>query len=332
MSEPKLILDHVYDHETTQPDKVYLTQPVGGAKVIDYTWAQVLDQARRMAAHLQGRGFERGARIAILSKNCAHFFMAELAIWMAGYTTVAIFPTETAKTVRYVLDHSEASLLFVGKLDTWPQQMSGVPAGLPCIAFPLAPRTEFDQWDAILARTDPLGGRPQRGADELAMLIYTSGSTGQPKGAMISFGAITRAGEGFSSYTSNRMGAETEVRLLSTCRWRTASSARALKRRRWSRAKRTSSLPRRSTPSCKTCNARGRRSSSRSHGCGSNSSRACSPRWRRRSSIACSASRSWAASSPRRSSRVWGWIRSALRPAGRHRSRPTSSPGTGAWG
>ena len=215
MPEPKLILDYVYDHETTQPDKVYLTQPVGGAKVADYTWAQVLDQARRMAAHLQGRGFERGARIAILSKNCAHFFMAELAIWMAGYTTVAIFPTETAQTVRYVLDHSEASLLFVGKLDTWPQQMSGVPADLPCIAFPLAPRTEFETWDAIVARTDPLGGRPQRGADELAMLIYTSGSTGQPKGAMISFGAITRAGEGFSNYTSDRMGRETDIRLLS---------------------------------------------------------------------------------------------------------------------
>lgn len=215
MPEPKLILDYIYDHETALADKVYLTQPVGGGQVLDYTWAQVLDQARRMAAHLQGRGFERGARIAILSKNCAHFFMAELAIWMAGYTTVAIFPTETAQTVRYVLDHSEASLLFVGKLDTWPQQMSGVPASLPCIAFPLAPRTEFETWDAIVARTDPLGGRPQRGADELAMLIYTSGSTGQPKGAMISFGAITRAGEGFSNYTSDRMGRETDIRLLS---------------------------------------------------------------------------------------------------------------------
>ena len=71
MPDPKLILDHVYDHETTQPDKVYLTQPVGGAKVIDYTWAQVLDQARRMAAHLQGRGFERGAMRRAWSSTCA---------------------------------------------------------------------------------------------------------------------------------------------------------------------------------------------------------------------------------------------------------------------
>lgn len=215
MPETKLILNYIYDHETALADKVYLTQPVGGGQVTDYTWAQTLDQARRMAAHLQSRKFERGARIAILSKNCAHFFMAELAIWMAGYTTVAIFPTETAQTVRFVLEHSEASLLFVGKLDSWPQQTSGVPADLPCIAFPLAPPTEFEGWDAIVARNEPLAGRPQRGADELAMLIYTSGSTGQPKGAMTSFGAISRAGEGFSNYTSERLGRETEIRILS---------------------------------------------------------------------------------------------------------------------
>ena len=215
MTTAKLILDYVYDHETAHPDKVYLTQPVGGGKVVDYTWAQTLDQARRMAAHLKSLGLPPGARIAMLSKNCAHFIIAELAIWMAGGTTVAIFPTETAETVRYVLEHSEASLLFVGKLDIWPQQQPGVPAGLPCIAFPLAPKTEFETWDAIVARTAPLGGRPARKADDLAMLIYTSGSTGQPKGVMVSFDAISRAGEGFSDYTRKSIEPGGELRVLS---------------------------------------------------------------------------------------------------------------------
>ncbi len=215
MPETKLILDHALEHAAAHPDKVYLTQPVGGGQVTDYTWAQTLDQSRRMAAHLQSRGFEPGARIAILSKNCAHFFMAELAIWMAGYTTVAIFPTETAETVKFVLEHSGASLLFVGKLDTWPAQQPGVPADLPCIAFPLAPSTAFEAWDAITQRTPPLAGRPVRKADDLAMLIYTSGSTGQPKGVMISFGAITRAGEGIAKDLRARVGDTGESRILS---------------------------------------------------------------------------------------------------------------------
>ncbi|MBX3644494.1 MAG: AMP-binding protein [Rubrivivax sp.] len=214
MNTPRTILDYAYDHEAQQADRVYLTQPQGQGRVIDYTWAQVLDQSRRMAAHLQSLGFPRGARIAILSKNSAHFIMAELAIWMAGYTTVAIFPTETAETIGYVLGHSEASLLFVGKLDTWPQQEPGVPATLPRIALPLSPPTAFDTWDQIIGRTPPLPGKPQRAEDELAMIIYTSGSTGRPKGAMVSFGAITRAAEGGVGDLRQRLG-ELDNRVLS---------------------------------------------------------------------------------------------------------------------
>ena len=196
MTEPQLILDHVYAHEAAQPERVFLTQPVGGSQVVDTTWGGMLDQARRMAAQLQGLGLPRGARVAMLSKNCAHFIIAELAIWMAGGTTVAIFPTETADTVRYVLEHSQASLLFIGKLDAAPPA-GALPAGLPCIALPLAPETlpalRCERWDDIVARTAPLTGRPRRDADDLAMLLYTSGSTGEPKGVMHSFGRISHA-------------------------------------------------------------------------------------------------------------------------------------------
>jgi long-subunit acyl-CoA synthetase (AMP-forming) len=213
MAGTKLMLDHILDHEENLRDRVYMTQPIGNNQVVDYTWGQVVDESRRVAAYLKGRGYPPGARIAILSKNCAHFIMAEVAIWMAGYTTVAIFPTETAETINYVLTHSEASLLFVGKLDTWEHQKGGVPAGMPCVAFPLAPKTDFDTWDAIVARTQPLGGRPARAEDDLAMLIYTSGSTGTPKGVMITFGAFTRAGEGTAAMVKERVG--TENRMLS---------------------------------------------------------------------------------------------------------------------
>ena len=211
-----LILDHVYDHEAAQPDRVFLTQPVGGGQAVDYTWAQTLDQARRMAAHLQSLQLPPGARIAMLAKNSAHFFMAELAIWMAGGTTVAIFPTETADNIAYVLKHSEASLLFIGKLDTWDLQKGGIPAGLPCITLPLAPDVGCDTWDAIVARTPPLQGRVARGADDLAMLLYTSGSTGQPKGVMQSFGSITAATNGILADSRARDGGQDlDARVLS---------------------------------------------------------------------------------------------------------------------
>ena len=192
------LLDLVYDHEAATPNTVYLTQPLGNNQVVDYTWAQTMDQARRMATHLKSLNLEPGSRIGLLSKNCAHFFMAELAIWMAGHTTVAIFPTEGADTVKYVLEHSGASLLFVGKLDAFGKQKPGVPAGMPCIAFPLAEKSDMQTWDAITARTAPIAGRPSRKGDDIAMIIYTSGSTGQPKGVMHSFERFATVAQGIS--------------------------------------------------------------------------------------------------------------------------------------
>lgn len=191
----KTLLDYAYAHEQATPDKVYLTQPTGGGKVVDYTWAQCMDQARRMAAHLLSLGLPPASHIAILSKNCAHCFVAELAIWMAGHATVEIFPTEEPETIRFVLEHSESKLLFVGKLDNWEHQASGVPASMPRIAFPLAPPNAGVQWDTLAGGQSPLPGQPARAGDELAMLIYTSGSTGQPKGVMHCFANVTRAAE-----------------------------------------------------------------------------------------------------------------------------------------
>lgn len=215
MTKAKILLDYVYQHEAAQPDKVFLTQPTGNGAVVDYTWRQTMDQARRMATHLKAQGLEPGARIAILSKNCAHFFMAELAIWMAGGTTVAIFPTETAETVKYVLDHSGASLLFVGKLDSWEQQQVGVNPALPCIAFPLAPKTGYPSWDSITAKASPLAGNIKRAPTDIAMLMYTSGSTGTPKGVMHSFERATAAAQGFSEYIRREIGPTAPIRLLS---------------------------------------------------------------------------------------------------------------------
>lgn len=214
MTGETLLLDCVYTHEAQRPTHLYLTQPVGQGQVKNYTWADVMDQARRMAAHLQSLNLEPGSKIAILSKNSAHFIMTELAIWMAGHTTVAIFPTETAKVIAYVLAHSEAKLLFVGKLDIWDQQESGVPQALPRIALPLSPKNTMQSWDEIVSRTAPMAGQPKRAADDTAMLMYTSGSTGQPKGVIISFGAISRAGKGINEEIHRQLG-DAEIRMLS---------------------------------------------------------------------------------------------------------------------
>ena len=182
-----LALQRFYHWERETPRRVALTQPMGGGVVRDFTWAQVADETRRMAAHLKSLGFAPGSRIAILSKNCAWWLMSDIAIWMAGYVSVPLYPTLAADTVRQILQHSEARACFVGKLDDWDMMKPGMPAELPCITYPLSPKTSYPTWDDIVAHAAPLQGNPVRDGDELSTLMYTSGTTGNPKGVMHSF-------------------------------------------------------------------------------------------------------------------------------------------------
>jgi long-chain acyl-CoA synthetase len=191
----RTILDSVYDHEEKLASHVYLTQPLGGGQVKEYTWKSVMNEARRLATYLQAQGLQRGDRVAMLTKNCADFFIAELAIWMGGFTTVSIFPTEGADTIKYVLEHSEAKLILIGKLDTWAQQEAGVPANVKRLSMSMGPKGSWDQWADVLAKNEPIAGKPNREGKDIAMFIYTSGSTGKPKGVMHSFERMTKATE-----------------------------------------------------------------------------------------------------------------------------------------
>jgi long-chain acyl-CoA synthetase len=180
-----------------QPDAVYFTQPVAPGRVVDYSWREVDDQVRRMAAHLKSLNLPPRSNIALLGKNSAHWIMTDLAIWMAGHVSVPLYPTLNADTAKFILGHSEAKLLFVGKMDEfWPIVEPGIPAGLPRIALPLAPELNAPKWGDIVAKQDRLEDVPSRDPQELATIIYTSGSTGQPKGVMISFDAMMATARG----------------------------------------------------------------------------------------------------------------------------------------
>lgn len=190
ISPDYLALQRLYHWERTAPNRVALTQPMGAGAVQDFTWSQIGDQVRRMAAHLQSQGWEPGSKVAILSKNCAWWMMSDLAIWMAGHVSVPLYPTLAPETVRQILTHSEAKACFIGKLDGWEGMKPGVPDDLPCISYALSPLDaieNYEGWDTICGGRQPLQGTPLRQGEELATLIYTSGTTGSPKGVMHSF-------------------------------------------------------------------------------------------------------------------------------------------------
>jgi long-chain acyl-CoA synthetase len=194
----QLPLQRLYHWARTAPDRIAFTQPIGAGAVTDYSWAQVMDQASRMAAHLKAQGIEPGDRVALISKNTAHWMMSDFAIWMAGGVSVPLYPTLAPGTIRQILEHSGARLLFVGKLDGWEHMKPGIPEGLPCISHPLSPddaRHGYPGWDDLIGGVAPLPELPTRPADELSTIMYTSGTTGAPKGVMHTFGNFMAAVE-----------------------------------------------------------------------------------------------------------------------------------------
>lgn len=198
-------LEMFYHWEATTPDQVYLRQPIHG-QWKTWTWQQAGQEARKMAVVIQAMDLPAASRIALVSKNCAHWVIGDLAIMMSGHVSVPLYPNTTAATMQQVLEHSESKLLFVGKLDDWPSMKAGVPENIHCISFPFCGHTEYDQWYDLTLNTAPLEGNFSRPLDELCTIIYTSGTTGKPKGVMHSFAGFGFATPNAGKFAGLQMG------------------------------------------------------------------------------------------------------------------------------
>ena len=179
-------------------DAVAFVQPLGGGELREYTWKDVDDEARRIAAYLHAQGMEKGDHVALVSKNCAEWIITDVAIWMAGGVSVPLYPTLVAETVRQIMEHSESKFLFVGKLDDWDMMKAGVPDGVKQIALSLAPEdalNAFPKWSDIIRETAPLTEVNTPDMADLATIVYTSGTTGMPKGVMHDFQGLSIVGE-----------------------------------------------------------------------------------------------------------------------------------------
>jgi long-chain acyl-CoA synthetase len=120
--------------------------------------------------------------------------MADLAIMMAGYISVPIYPTLSAASVKELLQHSEAKLIFLGKLDGYETQRSGIGSQMHKISFPFYGPDDGLKWDDLLQLHQPQQGYETVDPERLASIMYSSGTTGTPKGVMLSFGAFGYVG------------------------------------------------------------------------------------------------------------------------------------------
>lgn len=185
----KTPLEVFYYWEHATPDNIFLRQPIGGVWKT-WTFKQAASEIRRIASAIKTLNLPPQSNIAILSKNCAHWIMADLAIWVSGHVSVPIYPTFSASTIRQILEHSNTKVLFVGKLDDFAEQKDGIPSSVKCISFDMYGETIGNSWQELIETNHPMIDPVYRKPDEIATIKYTSGTTGNPKGVMITFRAF----------------------------------------------------------------------------------------------------------------------------------------------
>lgn len=182
---PLLPLEQFLKWEKENPDRIFLRQPINGVWKT-WTWAEAGDHARRLAASFHDIGLAKGDHIAILSKNCAEWIIADLAIMMAGCISIPIYPTLSDHSIEPILIHSEAKAIIIGKLDDYASQKKGIPLHVRSI-FVNAYGYENESgnsFEKILMSTKPIENIHQWQPDEILTIIYTSGTTGKSKGVM----------------------------------------------------------------------------------------------------------------------------------------------------
>jgi len=179
------------------PDFDYLHQPINKELKI-WTWREVDQQARSIANSLVKMDLGDGARVGILSKNCAEWFIVDLAIMMAGMVSVPIYPTANRDTISYIVKDSGCRVVFIGRLDGTEEAEHGLGERVTRVIFPYPSvlnnkmEVKLIQWQDLL-ETEALNELPEPQPDDTMSIVYTSGSTGNPKGVVLSFNNFASA-------------------------------------------------------------------------------------------------------------------------------------------
>lgn len=193
------ILNDFLKWEKEKPNLVFLRQPVDG-RWHEWTFLQAGIEIRKMASGILSLNLPARSNIAILSKNCAQWLMADLAIMMAGYVSVPLYASISSSSIQQILEHSGSRAIFVGKLDEYEKQKEGIPLSVKKIAIDFYGITDGVLVSEWTKNIPPLEKFADWKEDELMTIMYTSGTTGTPKGVMFNGKAFAHAIEIIMDY------------------------------------------------------------------------------------------------------------------------------------
>jgi acyl-CoA synthetase (AMP-forming)/AMP-acid ligase II len=182
LADPVFVDDRLSHWAETNPDGeafTYLDRT--------WTWAEWNDRVRRLAGALKALGVRRGDVVSFLDKNHPACVELSFAAASLGAANAIINFRLAGDEVDYAVNDSGAKVLLVGselmplidkirdKLSTVEKIIEVTPDG-----------GEGDEYEALLAESEPVGRDPEVEPEDVCLVMYSSGTTGRPKGIALS--------------------------------------------------------------------------------------------------------------------------------------------------
>ena len=209
-------------------DKPYLWKKIDG-KYTSLSWKQVREQVDSIAKGLKNLGILKGDRVVILSENRPEWQIADLAIMSIGAISVPAYTTSTTSDYSHIINHSEARCIIISSHSLALKALPAVAESSKCknVIKIDNDNNNYNEpvnitiWNTLIKENndDKLidfeeEAKTQQRKDT-ACIIYTSGTGGNPKGVMLSHGAMLTNCTGAKELLKNLIKDLKEIRFLS---------------------------------------------------------------------------------------------------------------------
>lgn len=183
--------DQLRRNALRHPDREALIQPsspAGGRRFV--TYAELDEQANRLAHSLAAHGVGAGDVVAIMGRNCPESVIAFWAAIKLGAALTGVNYTFTDREIRYQVSHSGAKAIvvedaFVAKIDDIADPLPDLRLKIVNDGYGDTAPADWERLSGLIAAGEDVEPDVELDESALAIIPYTSGTTALPKAVAI---------------------------------------------------------------------------------------------------------------------------------------------------